>query len=189
MTGPPDRERASGSTSSDEFVERLGDRLDPPPPPGALPPGQTVLPPDDAQPAETSDVHQLGALAYEDDALEVPPADAKSDASVDAFAEFEDDFEGETTRIDDSHLIAEESTSILEAAPVQPFLSVERGKDMGREFVLQEGENGVGRGIDNDVILADVAVSRRHIKIVYHVGRPGLGLEWDERAVQAHLVQ
>ncbi|MCA9606093.1 MAG: FHA domain-containing protein [Myxococcales bacterium] len=178
MTGPPDRERASKSTSSDEFVERLADRIDVPKPPldvpkpaalqiprpaPPLPPDQTELPPADSE--ETSDVHALGAVSFEDEALEIPP-DAKSDSSVDAFAEFEDDFEGETTRIDDSHLIAEESTSILEAAPAQPFLSVERGKDMGREFVIQEGENGVGRGIDNDVILADVAVSRRHLKIV-----------------------
>lgn len=160
MTGPPDRERAGESTTSDEFVERLADRIEPP---AVLPPGQVVLPP--GEPTETSDVHQLGALAHEDDALEIPP-EAKSASTVDAFAEFEDEFEGETTRIDDSNLIAEESTSILEAAPAQPFLSVERGKDEGREFVLQEGENGVGRGIDNDVILSDVAVSRRHLKIV-----------------------
>ncbi|MBX3268813.1 MAG: FHA domain-containing protein [Sandaracinaceae bacterium] len=179
MTGPPDGERAGGATSSDEFVERLGDRLadraperppapvrpldgaPTPPEPEALPPGQLALPP-----AETSDVHQLGAVAYEDDALDAPPLDVASQNTGDAFAEFEDEFEGETTRIDDSNLLAEESTSILEAAPAQPFLFVERGKDQGREFVLQQGENGVGRGIDNDVILADVAVSRRHLKVI-----------------------
>lgn len=161
MTGPPDQ--AGATDKGDDFVDRLGDRLsqehdlpaeEEPPPAGS---------------GETSDVHQLAAAgqdqdAFPDDAIEVPPA-PKSIDSVNAFAEFEDDMEGEATRIDDSHLFAEASTSILQAPLAQPFLAVERGKDMGRDFVLQEGENGVGRGIDNDVILADVAVSRRHLKI------------------------
>ncbi|HJL14660.1 MAG TPA: FHA domain-containing protein, partial [Sandaracinaceae bacterium LLY-WYZ-13_1] len=97
--------------------------------------------------------------------FDLPPPPPPPD-SADAFAEFEDDLESEATQIDDSHLLAEQSTTILEGMPAQPFLAVEKGNDHGREFVLQEGENGVGRGIDNDVILADVAVSRRHLKII-----------------------
>jgi len=164
MTGPPDGKRAGRTeTQSDDFVERLGDRLSRP---HQLPPDQTALPSGEEEAvAETSDVHALGkAPIGDDDVLEVPPP--PSAEAADAFAEFEDDFTGETTRIDDSNLLAEESTSILEAAPAQPFLAVERGKDMGREFVLQDGQNGVGRGIDNDVILADVSVSRRHLRIM-----------------------
>lgn len=113
--------------------------------------------------AESSDVRKLPDL--DDEALDEPPPPTPSD-TADAFAEFEDEIEGETTRIDDSVLLAEASTSIIDSAPAQPFLYVERGKDEGREFVLQEGDNAVGRGIDNDVILADVAVSRRHLIVV-----------------------
>ncbi len=101
----------------------------------------------------------------EDDALDQPPPPSRP-STRDPFAEFEDEMEGESTRIDDSQLLAEQSTAILESAPVQPFLYVEKGNDRGREFVLQEGENGIGRGIDNDVILADVAVSRRHLIVI-----------------------
>lgn len=125
---------------------------------------------------EASDVHTLPKPANEppapfdgeaadDDALEYPPPSPASDGS-DAFADFEDEMEGENTRIDDSQLLAEQSTAIIQDLPVQPFLLVEKGNDLGREFVLQDGENGIGRGIDNDVILADVAVSRRHLKIM-----------------------
>ncbi len=159
MNRPPDG-GAGRTTESDEFVERLGDRLSQP---HALPPDQMVLPV--VSERETSDVHELADLGADDEALEVPPEPDLTE-SADVFADFEDELESETTRIDDSNLLAEQSTSILENVPARPFLEVERGKDQGREFVLQEGENGVGRGIDNDVILTDVAVSRRHLKLV-----------------------
>lgn len=128
----------------------------------------TELPPT----PETSDVHTVplaGGKALEDDeALEFPPAPMAG--AADAFAEFEDELEAENTRIDDSHLLAEQSTALLEDLPEQPFLAVEKGNDHGREFVLQEGLNGIGRGIDNDVILADVSVSRRHLTITREGG-------------------
>ncbi|MCZ7681980.1 MAG: FHA domain-containing protein [Sandaracinaceae bacterium] len=152
---------------SDAYVERLGDRIS----------SQHGLPemqaaggfgaPNFVPMHEASDVHTLPAGdggGDDDEALDLPPLPPAEPA--DAFAEFEDEMEGETTRIDDSHLLAEQSTAILEDVPAQPFLLVERGPDKGREFVLQEGENGIGRGIDNDVILADVAVSRRHLVVV-----------------------
>ncbi|RLB56245.1 MAG: hypothetical protein DRJ42_03885 [Deltaproteobacteria bacterium] len=74
--------------------------------------------------------------------------------------------EGESTRIETDHLIAEEATSILQQPPERPYLRVEQGKDKDKEFVLNPGETGVGRSIDNDVILTDIAVSRRHLTIV-----------------------
>lgn len=153
---------------SDAYVSRLGDRIssqiEMPPEQHPLPevalPGGFQGPP----PRESSDVHALRPSSEEDDALEPPPP-PPMDAS-DPFAQFEDEIEGEATRIEDGQLLAEQSTAILEDVPVQPFLQVEKGNDQGREFVLQEGENGIGRGIDNDVILADVAVSRRHLIVV-----------------------
>lgn len=170
----PGGDAAGGEAFMDRLEDRLSKETDLPaeekPAPVVVPP-----PPGRSFPAmhETSDIRTLpssgGLPSLEDDALDVPPPPAPPD-SADAFAEFEDELEGETTRIDDSHLLAEASTAILEEPPGQPFLLVEKGNDEGREFVLQEGENGVGRGIDNDVILADVAVSRRHLRIIRQAG-------------------
>ncbi len=85
----------------------------------------------------------------------------------DAFAEFESsEMPGESTRIEESEIIADQSTAILDEGPKMPFLFVESGKDKGKEYVLQEGETGVGRGIDNDVILTDVSVSRKHLRVL-----------------------
>jgi hypothetical protein len=41
------------------------------------------------------------------------------------------------------------------------------GNDRGREFVLAGRETGVGRGVDNHVILTDIAVSRRHVTLLF----------------------
>ncbi|NIQ54896.1 MAG: FHA domain-containing protein, partial [Gammaproteobacteria bacterium] len=57
-------------------------------------------------------------------------------------------------------------------APERPYLRVAKGKDLGKEFFLGPGETGVGRSIDNDVILTDIAVSRRHLKV--HMSDAGL---------------
>jgi pSer/pThr/pTyr-binding forkhead associated (FHA) protein len=117
-------------------------------PPAAYPAG--LLPP-----AEGSDLHEAPA--------DLPPAPS---APADAFAEFEADIAGESTRIEESDLIADQSTAILDEGPRLPYLFVESGKDKGKEYVLQEGETGVGRGIDNDVILTDVSVSRKHLRVL-----------------------
>jgi len=100
-----------------------------------------------------------------------PPVQANNEGG-DPFAEFEDELQGESTRIDTEHLLAEEATTILHQAPERPFLRVAKGKDQGKEFFLNPGETGVGRSIDNDVILTDIAVSRRHLKI--HLSDAGL---------------
>lgn len=99
----------------------------------------------------------------EDDSIPPPPPSARP---VDAFAEFEGSIAGESTRIDESDLLSEQSTAILDEGPRLPYLFVEAGKDAGKEYALQEGETSIGRGIDNDVILADVSVSRRHVRVL-----------------------
>lgn len=123
---------------------------EPPPPPGELPPVDPEVGPED------------------DDEGAVPPA---ATPGADAFAEFEAQaIAAESTRIDESDLLAEQSTAILDEGPAMPFLFVEAGKDRGREYVLQEGETSIGRGIDNDVILADVSVSRKHVRVIREGG-------------------
>jgi len=37
------------------------------------------------------------------------------------------------------------------------------GNDRGREFELTSDEVTIGRGADCDIVLADIAVSRRHL--------------------------
>ncbi len=170
-----------GAPGGDHFVDELGDRLSTdggpkeapprrPPPLGAngasgdaahVPPSPAFPPPptpkDYSEPSNTdvndqSDIHEL-------------PSGEDPDGS-DPFAEFEDGLAGESTRIDTEHLLAEEATTILHGAPERPFLEVEKGKDEGKQFFLNVGETGVGRSIDNDVILTDIAVSRKHVKVL-----------------------
>jgi pSer/pThr/pTyr-binding forkhead associated (FHA) protein len=121
-----------------EAATDLSQGSEPPPPFGNLPTGRE-----------------------EDESIPPPPP-----GRVDAFAEFEGAIAGESTRIDESDLLAEQSTAILDEGPRLPFLYVESGKDAGREYALQDGETSIGRGIDNDVILADVSVSRRHVRVI-----------------------
>lgn len=51
------------------------------------------------------------------------------------------------------------------ADPNQGFLVVSSGKDLGRRVALIEGRTTIGRGLENDVVLTDMAVSRRHLYI------------------------
>lgn len=46
-----------------------------------------------------------------------------------------------------------------------PKLVVISGTDLGREAHLNEGDFSIGRGTNNDLVLADIAVSRRHTVI------------------------
>lgn len=48
------------------------------------------------------------------------------------------------------------------------------GNDRGREFVLTARETSLGRGADNDIILTDIAVSRRHIILLFDGNRYGV---------------
>ena len=73
--------------------------------------------------------------------------------------------EGEATQIDEKHLVAGERTSILGMTPDPVVLSVESGKDRGKTFSVLNGATSIGRSIDNDVILTDISVSRKHLRI------------------------
>lgn len=178
---------SDGERRDDSFVERLGDRISAAPGDGvggaragrAQSSGASpVLGPgdfgDDATslsreseppppPAGTLPPAEEESGLYDAPASEQPPPTRPEDA----FEEFESsEMPGESTRIEESEIIADQSTAILDEGPKMPFLFVESGKDKGKEYVLQEGETGVGRGIDNDVILTDVSVSRKHLRVL-----------------------
>ena len=54
---------------------------------------------------------------------------------------------------------------------VQPKLAVIGGNDRGHEFIIGAAEVTLGRGTDCDVILADIAVSRRHVVLRFDGSR------------------
>ncbi len=141
-----------------------------PPPPAAPPMSASETAFDGDEPTYTedhrSDVHELPPASSGDDLLDgAVPYVEHPEGAQDPFAQFEDELEGESTRIDTQHLIAEQTTNILEESPDPPFLEVESGKDQGKQFILNPGETSIGRSIDNDVILTDIAVSRRHLSV------------------------
>ncbi len=82
----------------------------------------------------------------------------------DPFAAFEDDFEGDATRVEQEATSHEQPASHV--PQLHPTLTVEAGPDVGKRFTIIVGETGIGRSIDNDVILTDIAVSRKHLKIL-----------------------
>jgi hypothetical protein len=98
------------------------------------------------------------------------PSLPSADAVADEFAEFErGELPNDSTRIEDRELLADESTNLLSGEEPAPTLVVESGRDLGRTFTLHPGETGVGRGIDNDIILTDVSVSRKHMRLLCDV--------------------
>jgi pSer/pThr/pTyr-binding forkhead associated (FHA) protein/tetratricopeptide (TPR) repeat protein len=52
-----------------------------------------------------------------------------------------------------------------------PRLLIIGGNNRGREFTLKPADNCIGRGTDNDVVLADIAVSRKHTMVCYEAGQ------------------
>ena len=163
----PDDPRGSGHGAPDHAQVPPSEAFPPPPSQRAQDALGAGL--DDDSPTfveDQSDIHAVPPAEGEDDVLEAVPYVEHSPDEEDPFAQFEDHLEGESTRIDTQHLIAEQTTNILEESPDPPYLEVEHGKDVGKQFVLNPGETSVGRSIDNDVILTDIAVSRRHLKVL-----------------------
>lgn len=83
-----------------------------------------------------------------------------------AFSHFDQDDEEEATQIDhEAFEVADLPTEIAADFPTNPVLVCVKGKDSGKDFTLQNGTNTVGRSLDNDIILSDVSVSRRHFEL------------------------
>jgi pSer/pThr/pTyr-binding forkhead associated (FHA) protein len=79
--------------------------------------------------------------------------------------------EGELEPLDDAPTRVEREEDIrasFESIPQQvPHLLIIGGNNRGREYTLKLGDNSIGRGVDNDIILADIAVSRKHTLVCY----------------------
>ncbi|MGE5508733.1 MAG: FhaA domain-containing protein [Chitinophagales bacterium] len=60
------------------------------------------------------------------------------------------------------------------ARPEGPAVVVVRGPDLGKSLRLQPGENRVGRGEENALVLSDANASRRHAEFVFEGGRTRL---------------
>ena len=61
-----------------------------------------------------------------------------------------------------------EQANLAVAPPDDPdrgFLVITGGNDKGRKVGLPEGRTTIGRGIDCDIVLTDIAVSRRHMYV------------------------
>ncbi|MCC7540167.1 MAG: FHA domain-containing protein [Deltaproteobacteria bacterium] len=155
-----------GPTDEEVFGRPIGPASEPPP-------DETT---GELDPDESSDLLPRGVQAvrpYEDSQFQIVAPQAHG-YEVDPFTLVPDAPEmrgkkrdpiDDETEIDNDNFVSEEATSILHEQPAAPMLWVEKGKDVGKEFTIAEGETCVGRGIDNDIILTDIAISRRHLRI------------------------
>ena len=93
-------------------------------------------------------------------------ADDPDPASRDAVDPDVGDLDSEPTRIEAAPSLSEEATVIRADTAPAPFLRVEQGADAGKEYAIRPGDTTIGRGVDNDIVLGDISVSRRHLRIV-----------------------
>ena len=63
------------------------------------------------------------------------------------------------------------ATMVMEQpSTVMAWLAVTAGSDKGTTFQLKEGDTTIGRGRDNDLVIADAAVSRSHAMVKHQDG-------------------
>lgn len=72
--------------------------------------------------------------------------------------------EGAPTRIEPSENLKAEHRA---GPSLGARLQVIGGNNRGQEFILKLADNSIGRGVDNDIILADIAVSRKHLIVCF----------------------
>jgi pSer/pThr/pTyr-binding forkhead associated (FHA) protein/tetratricopeptide (TPR) repeat protein len=77
-----------------------------------------------------------------------------------------------------------------------PRLLVIGGNNRGKEFPLKFGDNSIGRGMDNDAVLADIAVSRKHTLVCFELDHfvvrdlgSGNGTLLNGKRVETHRLQ
>jgi pSer/pThr/pTyr-binding forkhead associated (FHA) protein/tetratricopeptide (TPR) repeat protein len=109
---------------------------------------------------------------------------------------------GDPDELDDAPTRIEREEEIqgnLGAAPGGPDVPrvvIIGGNNRGKEYPLLMGDNCLGRGVDNNVILADIAVSRKHTLICYEAGSyvvrdlgSGNGTLLNSKRVDSHQLQ
>jgi hypothetical protein len=138
-----------------------------------------------------------GLEDLEEDRTTIEPAPDEAPTPIAASSTIEEQWEDGTTVAEQSNsskrsAVVEESTIEDAARPLPPLalvpsaqppdpaaaakLVVIAGPDQGRVFDLRSGlEVRIGRAVDNDVVLTDIAVSRKH-----------LALGWDGAAWVVH---
>ena len=62
-------------------------------------------------------------------------------------------------------LTTEERNVISQLNPESAMLIIHRGPNRGERFLLDSPDSSIGRSGDNDVVLDDVTVSRKHANI------------------------
>jgi tetratricopeptide (TPR) repeat protein len=94
-----------------------------------------------------------------------PPPDLDDE---DLFEGNQDPLETAPTRIEHE----DDIRATVEGSFVQgPRLLIIGGNNRGVEFKLKLGDNSMGRGTDNDIVLGDIAISRKHALICFEGNR------------------
>lgn len=109
---------------------------------------------------------------------------------------------GEPDELDDAPTRIEREEEIqanigaAPGGPNVPRLVIIGGNNRGKEYPLLMGDNSLGRGVDNNVILADIAVSRKHTLVCYEAGGyvvrdlgSGNGTLLNSKRVDSHPLQ
>ena len=55
--------------------------------------------------------------------------------------------------------------SLIDQEPM-PILEIVQGNERGRSYRLEKEVSSLGRGLENDIVLTDIAVSRRHLRFI-----------------------
>jgi pSer/pThr/pTyr-binding forkhead associated (FHA) protein/tetratricopeptide (TPR) repeat protein len=104
------------------------------------------------------------AMAYPP--TDMPPLADPLEGNDQGFAaEFPSEMENAPTRIEREEDIRAAQGEDTPAAG--PRLMIIGGNNRGKEFVLNFGDNSIGRGMENTIILADIAVSRKHTLVLF----------------------
>lgn len=120
---------------------------------------------------DTAEIDSAPALLLEEvsDAHERAVEPLESTATDQGVADATDALESEPTRIELGAGGARPPDAVA-AVDTAPRLVVVAGPNRGQQLVLATGELTIGRGLDNGLVLADIAVSRHHTVIHRGVG-------------------
>jgi pSer/pThr/pTyr-binding forkhead associated (FHA) protein len=119
----------------------------------------------------------------------VPPTEAHGHPGG-AVSTYPDPADGGPTQV--------ESQSQIQGAPQMdgPRLLIIGGNNRGREYPVGPGDASIGRGVDNSIILADIAVSRKHTMVCLEGNQwvvrdlgSGNGTLLNGRRVESHVLR